>query len=664
MAATIKAPVIFTANDKLSPTLRRMSANVHGFASKASVGIARVEHRFNRLLSPIRRASRMLSGFGLAIGAFAAFSVVSGAVGIMIDFEQANANVASVLGTTVDKTVKLQQSAKQLGATTSFTATEVAGLQTELAKLGFTQTEIIGATAATLDLAAATKTELPQAAKQVGAAIRAFGLNAKDSARVSDVFAASTSKSGLNMEFLDTAMSKVAPVAKQFGFSIEASTALLGKLADAGFDASTAATSTRSILLNLADGNGKLAKALGGPVKSLPDLVSGLKKLKAEGIDLASALELTDKRSVAAFATFMENADAAETLEKALKNSANAARDMAAKQLDTLGGSLILLNSAYEGLILSIDDGTGAFGGFIRRVVDVSTEILSLLSGTEALTSTLDKNELSIRSAAETSLFLLKATGLLIGTMLLVKGAIIASKVALFAYNVVMGVNSAITQTNKRALIQNAVAQGAYRTAMLIGTAVTWLANSAFIALAISVIAATWPILAIIAAVLAVVYIFLYWDEIVAFFGKQFTKFTEMLGTAWDSITKFFQEFDFLDFFKGIGNALITFMLLPLKSMLFLLSQLPGKLGDLASVGLDKLNEMEANFNFDRTGDESGVLPNSGQASTQQNTETIRDSNVRIDVRDKGGNVEKVYQDGTDIPISMQNTVGVLNYGN
>ena len=97
--------------------------------------------------------------------------------------------------------------------------------------------------------------------------------------------------------------------------------------------------------------------------------------------------------------------------------------------------------------------------------------------------------------------------------------------------------------------------------------------------------------------------------------------------------------------------------------MLFLLSKLPGKLGDLASVGLDKLNEMEANFNFDRNGDESGVLPNSSQAASQQTTETIRDSNVRIDVRDKGGNVDKVYQDGTAIPISMQNTVGVLNYG-
>ena len=663
MAATIKAPVIFTANDKLSPTLRRMSANVHGFASKASVGIARVEHRFNRLLRPIRRASRMLSGFGLAVGAFAAFSVVSGAVGIMMDFEQANANVASVLGTTVDKTVKLQDAAKQLGATTSFTASEVAGLQKEYAKLGFVENEILAVSQSTLDLAAATTTALPQAAKQVGAALNTYKLAAKDAGRVTDVFALASSKAAIDMEFLATAMPKVAPIASKFGFSIEATTALLGKLGDAGFEASTAATGTKNILLNLADSGGKLAQALGKPVKNLPDLVDGLNKLKSEGIDLNKALQLTDKISVAAFATFLEKADEAKSLAEALDNAGGAGKRMAKNMLDTLGGSLTLLNSAYEGFILSLDDGTGAFSRFLRRVVDVSTEILSLLSGTEALTSTLDKNELSIRSAAETSLFLLKATGLLIGSMLLIKGAIIASKVALFAYNVVMGVNTAITQTNKRALIQNAVAQGAYRTAMLIGTAVTWLANSAFIALAISVIAATWPILAIIAAVLAVVYIFLYWDEIVAFFGKQFTKFTEMLGTAWGAITGFFQEFSFVDFFKGIGNALITFLLLPLKSMLFLLSQLPGKLGSLASVGLDKLNEMEANFNFDRNGDESGVLPNSSQAASQQTTETIRDSSVRIDVRDKGGNVEKVSQDGNSIPISMQNTVGVLNYG-
>lgn len=69
-------------------------------------------------------------------------------------------------------------------------------------------------------------------------------------------------------------------VAKAFNFQIEDTLALLGKLADAGFDASMSATATRNILLNLADGNGKLAKALGEPVKTLPELVVGLKKLK------------------------------------------------------------------------------------------------------------------------------------------------------------------------------------------------------------------------------------------------------------------------------------------------------------------------------------------------------------------------------------------------
>jgi TP901 family phage tail tape measure protein len=633
----------------------------------------------------------MLSGFGLAIGAFAAFSVVSGAVGIMIDFEQANANVASVLGTTVDKTVKLQQSAKQLGATTSFTATEVAGLQTELAKLGFTQTEIIGATAATLDLAAATKTELPQAAKQVGAAIRAFGLNAKDSARVSDVFAASTSKSGLNMEFLDTAMSKVAPVAKQFGFSIEASTALLGKLADAGFDASTAATSTRSILLNLADGNGKLAKALGGPVKSLPDLVSGLKKLKAEGIDLASALELTDKRSVAAFATFMENADAAESLEKALKNSANAARDMAAKQLDTLGGSLILLNSAYEGFILSLDDGTGAFSGFLRRVVDVSTEILSLLSGTAALTSTLDENELSLRSAAETSLFWLKAIGLLIGSLIVLKGLIMLVKAGIVIYNVAMGINTAITGKNNIALVGNIVAQRAYRTAMFLGAAATkisTLAQAAYRgvlflgAIAMKAITAAQlmfnaaltanPIGAVIVAISALVALVILavnsyddWGASLLLLMGPFGMIINIIQSFkrnWQMVKDAFTTGGLMSGLKAIGRVLIDSLLMPLQQLLELASNIPG-LENLAGNAAIRISEMREGLNVN-TGDESGVLPNSSQAASQQTTETIRDSNVRIDVRDKGGNVEKVFQDGTAIPISMQNTVGVLNYGN
>ena len=89
-------------------------------------------------------------------------------------------------------------------------------------------------------------------------------------------------------------------------------------MANSGFDASSAATATRNILLNLADGSGKLALALGGPVDNLEDLVKGLKKLNSEGIDLNKALDLTDKRSVAAFNTFLNGTDTVLNLRDAV----------------------------------------------------------------------------------------------------------------------------------------------------------------------------------------------------------------------------------------------------------------------------------------------------------------------------------------------------------
>jgi TP901 family phage tail tape measure protein len=659
MAATIKAPVIFTANDKLSPTLRRMSANVHGFASKASVGIARVEHRFNRLLSPIRRAQRQLGQFGLLAGGFLAFAVFKG----ITDFEEGLVGVGKTTGLTgkdLDKLgadvidlsddmrgvstqslLEVAKTAGQLGVKGSEnilkfsgtmakleSATDVAGEQgaSSIARLLTITGEGVGIIdqfgAALVGLgnnSAATESEILSVASEVARGTAAYGLQAQEILGL----ATSLKSLGVRPEAAGTAVSKVfrgiEKATLEGGDSLEAYAKIIGKTSK-----------------QVTEDFGK------SPQKSFNSFIGGLNRISNEGGSVAQALRDAGLSGETVSKGIVPLATNFEMLNEKMALSSNEFNKNTA------------LNDEFEASTKTVN----------VAVKDIAKSFTNLTLKTATSGSGLETLQTVLFFVSDNMETLVVVAASLAGVMLAVKAAIIASKIALFAYNVVMGINTAITQTNKRALIQNAVAQGAYRTAMLIGTAVTWLANSAFVALAISVIAATWPILAIIAAVLAVVYIFLYWDEIVAFFGKQFTKFTEMLGTAWDSITKFFQEFDFLDFFKGIGNALITFMLLPLKSMLFLLSQLPGKLGDLASVGLDKLNEMEANFNFDRNGDESGVLPNSSQAASQQTTETIRDSSVRIDVRDKGGNVEKVSQDGTDIPISMQNTVGVLNYGN
>ena len=295
---------------------------------------------------------------------------------VVTNFSKSQSNLAAVLGKSKDEINDLAEDAKKYGSQTAFTASNVSDLQTELAKLGFTQNEIKSSTEAVLDFAQATGAELGEAAKVTGAALRAFGLDATESGRVTSVLAVATSKSALAFADYETALSTVAPVAKAFGFGIEDSVAMLGKLKDAGFDASTAATSTRNILLNLADSNGALAKKLGGSVKSFDQLIPALVKLRKEGVDLNETLQLTDKRSVAAFNQFLEGAESASTLRDSLIDVGDEMQKMVDTQLDNLTGDTTKLTSAWQGLILSLEDGTGVLSKAARSVVQLGTQIV------------------------------------------------------------------------------------------------------------------------------------------------------------------------------------------------------------------------------------------------------------------------------------------------
>ncbi len=306
-----------------------------------------------------------LAQLGLA---FAGFALVRNIVGTITDFDTAITNLGAVSGKTADEIAPLKQQALELGATTQNTASEIASLQLELAKLGFTVDEIMASTGGIQKFALATGAEIPDAAKLAGSAMRAFGLDASEMDRIVSVLAVATTKTALDFGFLQTAMSTIAPVANAFGFSIEDTTALLGQLANAGFDASSAATATRNILLNLADANGALAKELGRPIKSADDLAGALFELQEKGIDLASALELTDKRSVAAFETFLKGSDSLVELRDSITGVTGELDEMSEKKLDSIAGATDLLKSAWEGLILEWNEGAG-FGEILKNVL-------------------------------------------------------------------------------------------------------------------------------------------------------------------------------------------------------------------------------------------------------------------------------------------------------
>lgn len=312
------------------------------------------------------------NGIGLTI-----VSLVTGsfrdAFNLIVDFEKANSKLAGILSVSRDSIKDMEAAARQLGATTVYSAAQVTGLQIELAKLGFAKEQILQMEGAVLKFAKAVDTDLSRASAFAGAALRIFNKDASETENVLATFAVATTKTALDFSKLEASLSTVGPVANSFGLSIEDTTALLGMLANAGFDASSAATATRNIILNLCDANGSLAKALGQPVHNATDLASGLKKLNAEGVDLAKALELTDKRSVAAFSTFLNQADNITALRDSITGVTGDFRQMSETMGDNVAGAMAGLKSAAEELVLKISSGTN---GPIKDLIKALTTLV------------------------------------------------------------------------------------------------------------------------------------------------------------------------------------------------------------------------------------------------------------------------------------------------
>lgn len=323
-----------------------------------------------------------VGGQAVINGIVTLFTKLREGVGSIVEFEFANSRLAAILGTTSDNIKELTADAKRLGAMTKYTASEATELQIELAKLGFTRKEVLQATESVLRFAQATGAELGEAAALSGAALRMFDADTRETERYVSAMAVATTKSALSFNYLATALPIVGPVAKSFNFTIEDTLALLGKLADAGFDASMSATATRNILLNLADGSGKLALALGKPVKTLPDLVDGLKTLRDRGVDLNTTLELTDKRSVSAFNAFLTSADKLVPLREQITGVDEELAGMAHTMEDNVKGSIASLSSAWEALMLTFSNSKGTMKSVLdflaRGVRNIADDFKSL----------------------------------------------------------------------------------------------------------------------------------------------------------------------------------------------------------------------------------------------------------------------------------------------
>jgi TP901 family phage tail tape measure protein len=333
---------------------------------------------------------KMATAFGVAQLAVGGFQKVVGflssqmkdSINVFKEFDFQMQKVRAISGATDLEFKRLKESAEALGRTTFFTATQVAELQTNLSKLGFSATEILQAQNATLATATASGENLARTATVMGSAIRGFGLDASEATRVADVMATAFTSSALDIEKFQTSMTKVAPIAKMAGFEIEGTTAILASLTDAGIEASIAGTSLRNILLRLADPTSDLSKRLGGSVSSVDELIPRLKEMKDSGIALSDVLGITDRRTAAAFGRMLDSSENVEILTNALRNSEGAAAAMAAIVGDSLQGAMLRFKSATDGLKIALVD---LFGDKLQKGFDSAAKFFNNLASKESV---------------------------------------------------------------------------------------------------------------------------------------------------------------------------------------------------------------------------------------------------------------------------------------
>jgi hypothetical protein len=311
------------------------------------------------------------TGIGaIVIAVVALGAAFFGAIKKGAQFGKAVSALKGISGGTSEEVAILSQQAKDLGASTAFTATEVIKLQTELAKLGFAAGEIQQATPSILDLSAALDVDLASAAEFAGSVVRSFGLDASETKRVVDVMAASATGSAQSFSSLVESFKLAAPTARALGVTVEETGALLGALANNGLKGSIAGTGLSKVFIQLA--------------KEGLTLDQGLEKVRNSSDKLNTAIDLVGVIGSKSLLTLAASGEDIAKLNEQLANTKegaiDAARALAETKLDNLSGDVTKLGSAWEGFILNIEDGTGALNGLARGAIQLLTNTITFLT--------------------------------------------------------------------------------------------------------------------------------------------------------------------------------------------------------------------------------------------------------------------------------------------
>lgn len=303
------------------------------------------------------------------------------------DFEAAMSQVQAVSGATGPQLEQLTDKAKEMGATTKFTAEESAEAFNYMAMAGWKTNDMMDGIEGILNLAAASGESLATTSDIVTDALTAFGLQASDSGHFADILAAASSNANTNVGMMGETFKYVAPVAGALKYTAEDTAVAIGLMANSGIKASMAGTSLRQIFLGLQGGVELTGKALGkyhlevenadGSMRNLDGVMQDMREAfskMTEAEKTANAENIAGKTGMSGLLAIVNASEKDyKKLTEAIKECDGASEKMSETMLDNLQGSITLLQSAVDSVKISTGE---RLAPYVRGIADWLTEMM------------------------------------------------------------------------------------------------------------------------------------------------------------------------------------------------------------------------------------------------------------------------------------------------
>ena len=311
----------------------------------------------------IATAVTAISGMSTALAGVAGYSIKVGS-----SFEAGMSKVQAVSGASNEQLQRLSDKAKEMGATTKFSATEAADAMNYMAMAGWKTEDMLNGIDGIMNLAAASGEDLATTSDIVTDALTAFGLSASDSTHFADVLAAASSNANTNVSMMGETFKYVAPVAGSLGYSAEDCAVAIGLMANSGIKASQSGTALRSMFSRLAKPSKEVKEAMEklnisltdshGNMKTLDTLMGDLRNSfsglsESEKAEMASSL--AGQEAMSGLLAIVNASDADfNKLKDAIYGADGASAKMAETMQDNLKGEITITKSTIEGLGIKI----------------------------------------------------------------------------------------------------------------------------------------------------------------------------------------------------------------------------------------------------------------------------------------------------------------------